>query len=80
MLFRSTFKVMNEPGNVIYEGRAGMLDTVIAPGEKIEVILTVPPITITGNYRLMVDMIEEGHCWFHQTGSEPWEEELVIRE
>ena len=78
--YHITFKVMNEPGNVIYEGRAGMLDTVVAPGEKIEVILTVPPITITGNYRLMVDMIEEGHCWFHQTGSEPWEEELVIRE
>jgi hypothetical protein len=28
----------------------------------------------------VVDMIEEGHCWFHQTGSELWEEELAIRE
>jgi hypothetical protein len=27
-----------------------------------------------------VDMIEEGHCWFHQTGSEPWQEEMTIRE
>ena len=37
-------------------------------------------IAVKGTYRLMMDMIEEGHCWFHQTGSAPWEEELAIRE
>jgi protein tyrosine phosphatase (PTP) superfamily phosphohydrolase (DUF442 family) len=75
-----TFKVISEEQNVIFEGRAGMLDRCVAPGEKIQVVMIVPPIAIKGNYRLLVDMIEEGHCWFHQTGSEPWEEELVIRE
>jgi hypothetical protein len=33
---------------------------------------------MTGHYRLVIDLIEEGHCWFHQTGSEPWEEELDL--
>jgi hypothetical protein len=57
-----------------------MLDRLVKPGEKIDVVLIVPPLRTTGHYRLMVDMIEEGHCWFHQTGSEMWEEELEIRE
>jgi protein tyrosine phosphatase (PTP) superfamily phosphohydrolase (DUF442 family) len=75
-----TFKLLNEQQNIVYEGRAGMLDAVVAPGEKIRVVLIVPPIATEGHYRLMVDMIEEGHCWFHQTGSEPWQEEMTIRE
>jgi protein tyrosine phosphatase (PTP) superfamily phosphohydrolase (DUF442 family) len=78
--FHVTFKLMNEQQNVMYEGRAGMLDALVPAGEKIQVVMIVPPITIKGNYRLLVDMIEEGHCWFHQTGSEPWEEEFAIRE
>ncbi len=78
--YHVTFKLINETQNVTYEGRAGMLDALVPPGEKIQVMLTVPPITIKGRYLLQVDMIEEGHCWFHQTGSELWEEELMIRE
>jgi hypothetical protein len=74
-----TFKVMNEQQAVVFEGRAGMLDRVVAPGETIQVVMVVPSLP-KGDYRLLVDMIEEGHCWFHQTGSAPWEEELTIRE
>lgn len=74
------FKVINETRDVIYEGRAGMLDALVLPGQTIRVILSVPPIALKGRYRLQIDMIEEGHAWFHQTGSEPWEEELLIRE
>ncbi|MBI3822706.1 MAG: tyrosine-protein phosphatase [Planctomycetes bacterium] len=78
--YHITYKVINETQNVIDEGRAGMLDALVQPGEKIQVVLIVAPIAAKGNYRLQVDMIEEGHCWFHQTGSELWEEELAIRE
>lgn len=78
--FHVTFKVISEMQEVIHEGRAGMLDALVPRGEKIQVVMIVPPIPTKGNYRLIVDMIEEGHCWFHQTGSELWEEELVIRE
>jgi protein tyrosine phosphatase (PTP) superfamily phosphohydrolase (DUF442 family) len=78
--YHVTFKVINEEQNVISEGRAGMLDAVVPPGGKIQLVMIVPPIPSRGRYRLVVDMIEEGHCWFHQTGSELWEEELAIRE
>lgn len=75
-----TCKVVDENEQTICEDRAGLLDRTVKPGETIEVTLVVPPIWKTGLYRLYVDMIEEGHCWFHQSGSELWEEELVIRE
>lgn len=65
---------------IVQEGRAAFMDRVIAPGQTLETTLLIAPITKPGSYRLLVDMIEEGHCWFHQTGSELWEEELVIRE
>jgi undecaprenyl-diphosphatase len=74
-----TFKLLDEEQQIVHEGRAGMLDQVVKPGETIQVRLILPPLKAR-YYRLMVDMIEEGHCWFHQTGSEPWEEEFVIRE
>jgi hypothetical protein len=66
--------------NIVHEGRAGMFDRRVTPGETIEVVLIVPPLAARGEYRLMIDMIEEGHCWFHQTGSELWDEELILRE
>jgi Tyrosine phosphatase family len=78
--YHVTFKVVNEDEAVVHEGRAGMLDRLVLPGESIQVVMIVPPIRKKGNYRLLVDMIEEGHCWFHQTGSELWQEELAIRE
>jgi hypothetical protein len=74
------FKLINQQQTVVYEGRAGMLEKTVQPGESIQVLVIVPPMISTGYYRLQIDMIEEGHCWFHQTGSELWEQELLIRE
>ena len=78
--FHVTFKVTDEARNIIHEGRAGMMDRLVQPGEALQVVMIVPPLRNAGRYLLQVDMIEEGHCWFHQTGSQLWEEELAIRE
>jgi hypothetical protein len=78
--YHVTFKVLDDKYAVVHEGRAGLMDRLVKPGEKIQLVMIVPPIRIKGQYRLQVDMIEEGHCWFYQTGSELWEEELAIRE
>ncbi len=75
-----TFKIEDDKHRVVHEGRAGLMRKTVAPGESIQVILSIPPIRRPGHYRLLIDMIEEGHCWFHQTGSEVWEEEWSIRE
>jgi protein tyrosine/serine phosphatase len=75
-----TFKLVNDENQTVHEGRAGMLERTVPPGATIAVVLTVPPQAMPGRYRFYIDMIEEGHCWFYQTGSELWEEELDIRE
>lgn len=62
------------------EGRAGLLDKDVPPGDAIDITLVVRPMQRVGRFRLIVDMVEEGHCWFYQAGSEPHEEELWIRE
>jgi hypothetical protein len=65
---------------LLAEGRAGMFDREVAPGGSADLTLVVKPLPRAGRFRLLIDMVEEGHCWFHQAGSEPHEEELVIRE
>jgi protein tyrosine phosphatase (PTP) superfamily phosphohydrolase (DUF442 family) len=73
------FRVCDGLGNNVLEGRAGMLDRLVQPGEGFAVTMVVPPLK-AGRYWLTVDLIEEYHCWFYQVGAEAWEEEIVVRE
>lgn len=74
------FQVWNERRDVVAVGRAALFDRVVAPGETLETTVVLPPLRQPGRYRLLVDMVEENHCWFFQTGGEPREEELIVRE
>jgi hypothetical protein len=58
--------------------RAGLFDAVVHPGETMEFTLAVHTLVKPGRYRLLVDMIDEQHCNFHMTGSEPLEEEFDV--
>jgi protein tyrosine phosphatase (PTP) superfamily phosphohydrolase (DUF442 family) len=60
--------------------KSGQRDAVVRPGESIEVTLTLPALERPGRYRLMIDLVDEQHCWFFQTGAEPLEEELQVCE
>jgi protein tyrosine phosphatase (PTP) superfamily phosphohydrolase (DUF442 family) len=73
------YYLWDQEGKSAGTGRAGMLDKIVPPGEELTVTLVIPPLQRAGRYRLLIDMIEEGHCWFFQTGSEPYEEELDVR-
>ena len=39
----------------------------------------VPPLA-PGRHRLRIDLFDEGHAWFYQVGSNPLEQELIVRE
>ena len=41
----------------------------VAPGEEIEIELTVPVFPPTGHYGLRYDMVVEGVTWFEFQGS-----------
>ena len=73
------FHLWDDNGQSVANGRAGMFEKTVAPGERVDITLVVPPVAKEGTYRLFIDMIDEGHCWFYQTGSEPWEEDIDVR-
>lgn len=60
-------------------GKAGLLRATVPPGESIELTVPLPSLERAGHYRLLLDMVEEQHCCFYQTGSEPleWEFDVV---
>lgn len=62
------------------ELRFGHFEREVAPGESLEVVVPLPVFRKLGRYRLRFDLIDARHSWFAQMGSEPWEEELVVRE
>jgi len=66
-------------GTFVAQGRAGMFDAVVKPGERIELTLAMPPVAAPGRYRLQLGMVNEQHCYFNQAGQEPLEWELIVR-
>jgi hypothetical protein len=60
--------------------RSGLFRQDVAPGQAVDLTLAVPALKKPGRYRVLVDMMDEQQCWFFQTGSEPLEAELEVRE
>ena len=74
------FQLWDNAGQAVAGGRAGLFEKTVPPGERLTVTLVAPPVKTAGRYRLLIDMVEENHCWFFQTGSEPWEEAIDVRD
>ncbi|HZU37488.1 MAG TPA: tyrosine-protein phosphatase [Gemmataceae bacterium] len=72
------FIVLGEADTWVTNGRAGLYDAEMRPGDSREFTLVVPPLHTPGHYRLLVDMVDEQQCWFFQAGSEPLERELEV--
>jgi hypothetical protein len=60
--------------------KTGLRDGQVLPGRMVDFTLVLPPLLLPGRYRLQLDMVDEQQCWFYQTGSEPLEQELIVRE
>jgi protein tyrosine phosphatase (PTP) superfamily phosphohydrolase (DUF442 family) len=73
------YTLRNEDEQSVANARAGMYHAQVLPGESIELTLALPPLTRAGRYRLRVDLVDEPHCIFAQTGEEPldWEFEVA---
>ncbi|HYV39780.1 MAG TPA: tyrosine-protein phosphatase [Gemmataceae bacterium] len=72
--------VFDEQDQLIDVVKAGLRDAVVKPGESIDFTLSIPALYRPGRYRLQIDMLDERQCWFFQTGSQPLEWELIVRE
>jgi hypothetical protein len=74
-----TFTLSNG-GGYCFVGRAGLFRADVPPGGSIDLTLALPAVNRPGRYHLLVDMVDEQQCCFYQTGSEPMEQELDVRE
>jgi hypothetical protein len=67
-------------GDPVYEGRSGLFERVVPPGESVEVTVPLPTTLTPGRYRLRLDMIDEQHAWFYQEGaSQPLYADVEVR-
>jgi protein tyrosine phosphatase (PTP) superfamily phosphohydrolase (DUF442 family) len=76
--FHLCYVVRNAQERGVASGRAGLFDAVVEPGQSVDLTFALASINEPGRYRVIVDMVDELHCWFHQTGSEPFEWELIV--
>lgn len=72
--------VYDDHDRVVEVVKSGMRDGLVAPGETVDFTLVLPPLRKAGRYRVKLDMVDEQQCWFYQTGSEPLELELRVRD
>jgi hypothetical protein len=54
-----------------YDGDRTELPRSVAPGEQVEITTTGPAPRQEGEYRLALDLVEEGVTWFSEHGNEP---------
>ncbi|MFN4258889.1 MAG: tyrosine-protein phosphatase [Gemmataceae bacterium] len=64
------YLLLNEQGQQIHVGRAGLLDAEVLPGQFIDLTLALPPLHTPGRYVLYVDMEDKLDCLFFQVGSQ----------
>jgi protein tyrosine phosphatase (PTP) superfamily phosphohydrolase (DUF442 family) len=71
--------LFDEQGRFLQRCGAGYFDAVVAPGESIDLTLALPAVITPGHYRIQLDMVDEQHCAFCQTGQEPLQWEFEVR-
>jgi protein tyrosine phosphatase (PTP) superfamily phosphohydrolase (DUF442 family) len=75
----ASFQVRDQDGHrVFYDGRAGLFEATVAPGEHLDLTLAVPAPLLPGRYQLWVDMVDEQHAYFMQEGVEPLVRNLEV--
>ena len=65
------FVLSNDRDQRVAEGKAGLFHAVVPPGEFIDLTVVLPGLMEPGHYELRLDMEDEQHAYFLQTGSQP---------
>jgi protein tyrosine/serine phosphatase len=65
------FMLSNDRHQRVAEGKAGLFHAVVPAGDFIDLTVVLPGLMKPGQYELRLDMTEEQHAYFLQTGSPP---------
>jgi len=69
--YRLGLKLLDRSGKVRGELRGADLPGAVEPGEELVLFLEIELPAAAGSYRLLLDLIEEGVCWFSERSSTP---------
>jgi hypothetical protein len=72
--------IFDEQDRLLDMVKTGLREGEVLPGQTVDFTLQLPAFQQPGRYRLQLDMVDEQQCWFYQVGSEPLEQELIVRE
>ena len=78
--FRLGIDVRDPQENSVPMKYWGLKDAEVGTGQTAELAFVVPGFPSPGRYRILIDMVDPKQGWFYQLGSEPHEEELLVRE
>jgi len=70
--------ILDEKGQLLHSNRSGLLYATVPPGEGIDIRIPLPSLK-PGKYTLRVDLIDEQHASFYQTGSKPLFAEVIVK-
>jgi protein tyrosine/serine phosphatase len=62
-------RILDGEGRTTHLSRAGRFHACVAPGQSIDLLLTVPPLP-KGKYHAQIGMLDEQHCFFQEVGLE----------
>jgi protein tyrosine/serine phosphatase len=74
------YRITDDKEGEVLNGRGALFEATVLPGQTIDLTMATRPIHEQGRYRIVIDMMKGYYLWFHQTGAEPLEEELDVRE
>lgn len=60
--------LLDENDRYACEGRSGMFDAVVQPGQSIDLTVALPALS-PGRYQVQLDMVDEQQAWFFQMGA-----------
>lgn len=74
------YSLFDEQGKYLRGDRAGFLDATIEPGKTIDLTISAMSIEHPGNYKIILNMLDEQMGSFYQMGSDPFEMRLEVSE
>lgn len=72
------YQITGEGGYRV-EGRSGLADFDVAPGQRVAIEVKLPPLPRPGRYEVLMDLTDEGRNWFFWSGSSPLRSILEVR-
>ena len=63
---------------IVWEGERAPLPHHVGPGEEITLETTIRGPIPPGPYRLALDLVDEGRCWFADVGNQPLERDVDV--